>query len=404
MPIHPSQSAKFHLLEGIESFEQGMADPVTRARLDEFMSITDAPAPPAVDVRETAAPGPHGPVPVRDLLPRRRRVRPARVVWLHGGAFRMGDLDMPEADWAARQVCERAGAVVVSVDYRLAVGGVTYPVPHDDVVAAVRWVRDSAADLGIDPERISSAAPVPAATSRPVPRCASGTTTDGCPRPCCWRTRPSTRSSRRRRRPWRRCWRRSRGCCASCPRTALHRRELPGWAGQPCRRLRDAGRRRPRGACPVLLLNSEYDDLRASAEVFAGRLAVAGVDVRQVLVPACCTASSTCTPASSPSTGPRPHGRGGRGRPSRRTVPRGLRASALRGRLAKARRTTPRCRHPAAGGRSPCRRRAPRRRGPRRRRAQPPRVRRAAPAAPPGRPRAAGRRPTRAAPSARGRR
>jgi acetyl esterase len=37
------------------------------------------------------------------------------------------------------------------------------------------------------------------------------------------------------------------------------------------------------GLCPVLLLNSEYDDLRASAEVFAGQLAVAGVDVRQVL-------------------------------------------------------------------------------------------------------------------------
>ena len=27
--------------------------------------------------------------------------------------------------------------------------------PHDDVVAAVRWVRDSAADLGVDPDRIS---------------------------------------------------------------------------------------------------------------------------------------------------------------------------------------------------------------------------------------------------------
>jgi acetyl esterase/lipase len=39
------------------------------------------------------------------------------------------------------------------------------------------------------------------------------------------------------------------------------------------------------GLCPVVLLNSEYDDLRASAEVFAGQLTVAGVDVRQVLVP-----------------------------------------------------------------------------------------------------------------------
>jgi len=41
----------------------------------------------------------------------------------------------------AREVCARAGAVVVSVAYRLATGGVHYPVPHDDVVAALR-VRD----------------------------------------------------------------------------------------------------------------------------------------------------------------------------------------------------------------------------------------------------------------------
>ena len=73
---------------------------------------------------------------VPDLGPRRR--------------FPGGDLDMREADWTAREVCARADAVVVSVDYRLAVDGVSYPVPHDDTVAAVRWVRDNAADLGID--------------------------------------------------------------------------------------------------------------------------------------------------------------------------------------------------------------------------------------------------------------
>ena len=39
------------------------------------------------------------------------------------------------------------------------------------------------------------------------------------------------------------------------------------------------------GLPPVLLLNSEYDDLRASAEVFAGQLVAAGVDVRQVVAP-----------------------------------------------------------------------------------------------------------------------
>ena len=62
---------------------------------------------------------------------------------------------MREADWTAREVCVRAGAVVVSVDYRLAVDGVCYPVPHDDTVAAICWVRDNAAALGIDADRIS---------------------------------------------------------------------------------------------------------------------------------------------------------------------------------------------------------------------------------------------------------
>ncbi|MGR7027663.1 alpha/beta hydrolase [Geodermatophilus sp. URMC 62] len=155
MPIHPAIAETLHLLEGIDSFEQRLADPEQRARLDAFMSVDGAPPPPAVATRPAAAPGPHGDVPVRVYEPDGGGTGRPCLVWLHGGAFRLGDLDVPEADWTARQVCERAGAVVVSVDHRLAVGGVTYPVPHDDVVAAVRWVRDSAADLGIDPARIA---------------------------------------------------------------------------------------------------------------------------------------------------------------------------------------------------------------------------------------------------------
>src|SRR5215212_2702317 len=69
VPIHPVVASKFHLLEGIESFEAGLTDPATRARMDEFMSITDPPAPPTVDTRDDAAPGPHGRVPVRVYTP-----------------------------------------------------------------------------------------------------------------------------------------------------------------------------------------------------------------------------------------------------------------------------------------------------------------------------------------------
>ena len=37
------------------------------------------------------------------------------------------------------------------------------------------------------------------------------------------------------------------------------------------------------GLCPTLLVQAEYDDLRPSGEAFAGALAAAGVDVRQVV-------------------------------------------------------------------------------------------------------------------------
>lgn len=43
----------------------------------------------------------------------------AALVWLHGGAFMFGDLDMPEADAVARALAA-GGVSVVSVDYTLA--------------------------------------------------------------------------------------------------------------------------------------------------------------------------------------------------------------------------------------------------------------------------------------------
>ena len=125
-------------------------------QIRQFETWEPAEPPPAVHIRGESAPGPHGPVPVRIYTP--SAGVPARapcLVWLHGGGFIGGDLDMPEGDWTAREVCAGAGAVVVSVDYRLAVGGVCYPVPHDDTVAAVAWVRDRAGDLGVDPARIT---------------------------------------------------------------------------------------------------------------------------------------------------------------------------------------------------------------------------------------------------------
>jgi acetyl esterase/lipase len=70
------------------------------------------------------------------------------LVWLHGGGFTGGNLDMPEADWVGRSLAER-GHLVITVDYRLANETVRYPAPSNDVLDAWRWVDANRSQLKI---------------------------------------------------------------------------------------------------------------------------------------------------------------------------------------------------------------------------------------------------------------
>jgi acetyl esterase len=105
-----------------------------------------------VGITDVTIAGPNGPVPARRYrAPGSTR---AGLVWMHGGAFVAGDLDMPEANWVSLELAAR-GIPVLSVDYRKARRGVRFPVPVDDVAAAweaaVRhaedWFGVDAADL-----------------------------------------------------------------------------------------------------------------------------------------------------------------------------------------------------------------------------------------------------------------
>ncbi len=73
------------------------------------------------------------------------------LLYLHGGAFVMGGL--AEGDSAARLLAERAGVVVVAVDYRLAPEH-PYPAGLEDCYTVLRWVAANATAYGIDPDRI----------------------------------------------------------------------------------------------------------------------------------------------------------------------------------------------------------------------------------------------------------
>ncbi len=78
----------------------------------------------------------------------------AAVMEIHGGGFMIGSLEM--VDPFCQLVSSATGAVVVSVDYRLAPEH-PYPAPVDDCYIALVWMADHAAELGIDPERIAIA-------------------------------------------------------------------------------------------------------------------------------------------------------------------------------------------------------------------------------------------------------
>ena len=76
------------------------------------------------------------------------------VLFAHGGGFVIGDLDTH--DNQARAICAGVGAVVVSIDYRLAPEH-RWPAAADDALAAYHWLLDHVDELGGDRDRIGVA-------------------------------------------------------------------------------------------------------------------------------------------------------------------------------------------------------------------------------------------------------
>lgn len=102
--------------------------------------------PPGVRVTDRPVPGPAGQIPVRvyQRAAGESGDRPL-VVYFHGGGFVFGDLDL--GNWICGTVAARVGAVVVSVDYRLAPKH-RFPAAVEDCYAALAWAADNAAELG----------------------------------------------------------------------------------------------------------------------------------------------------------------------------------------------------------------------------------------------------------------
>jgi len=277
MPIDPYFAARFRMLDGLESMAELLADPAKMSQFEAAMTPPVGYVPPVCVTDEVTAPGPHGPIPLRIYSPDDASGVSPGLVWAHGGGWQAGDLDMPESDMVARELCRQAGAVVVSVDYRLAVDGVTFPVPLDDVVAAWRWVANSAHLLGIGPGMLSlggaSAGGNLAASAALRIRDEGGVVPAGLLLAYPAVHHPLVPADPERA-----------SLLAELPRLLrllpeeydhLVENFLGSLTDVPAYAMAadmDLG-----GLPPTVIIASEYDDLRVSAEDFAGQLEVAGV-------------------------------------------------------------------------------------------------------------------------------
>ncbi len=98
---------------------------------------------PLASVRETAIPGPAGPLATRIYTPR-GRVR-GTLLYLHGGGFVHCGLD--SHDGVCCRLARAAGCVVVAPSYRLAPEN-PFPAAPNDCLAALRWVLRHVDTLG----------------------------------------------------------------------------------------------------------------------------------------------------------------------------------------------------------------------------------------------------------------
>jgi acetyl esterase len=112
----------------------------------EAAALWGAAADEVAEVRDLVVETEDGALPVRLYRPQSDASLPG-LLWLHGGGWVVGSID--SHDHLCRAIAARTPCCVVSADYRLAPEH-PFPAAVRDTWAALRWIRDSADELGID--------------------------------------------------------------------------------------------------------------------------------------------------------------------------------------------------------------------------------------------------------------
>ncbi|GAA3043269.1 alpha/beta hydrolase [Actinokineospora globicatena] len=153
MPLHPEAKAVIEATDAAGGLiPVGLSPAELRAAFTESWQIPDD-VEPVGRVYERTIPGPGGDLRVRVYEPTGEGPFPG-LVWFHGGGWVLGSFQENEA--VCRTLCREAETVVVSVEYRLAPED-RFPAAADDAYAALAWVTEKGAELGIDTLRIAVA-------------------------------------------------------------------------------------------------------------------------------------------------------------------------------------------------------------------------------------------------------
>lgn len=147
--LHPDMRA---LIEAREAAGPAETIEEQRAAWTRYSQSLSKPHPDDMAVGDRSLALDHGTVAVRVYRPAGAAEAAPCIVYSHGGGFMKGDLD--SSDSFAWGVAQDVGAVVVSVDYRLAPEH-PFPAAFDDVYGVVCHVAENAGEFGVDPGRLA---------------------------------------------------------------------------------------------------------------------------------------------------------------------------------------------------------------------------------------------------------
>ncbi|MFK4002353.1 alpha/beta hydrolase [Qipengyuania sp. NPDC077563] len=118
-----------------------------RKQMRAMGGLAEAPPRDVAVIKDLTCPGPAGDIPLRFYDTRESRDPGPCVLFLHGGGFVIGDLEVYNS--LCTEIAFQLDLPVVSVDYRLAPEH-PFPAAPDDCEAAARWLASSPEALGRD--------------------------------------------------------------------------------------------------------------------------------------------------------------------------------------------------------------------------------------------------------------